>query len=268
MSDTADNVRTVFEHFCSDMPIGIDFIDTTDDEQTGEQFLSVVVSVHPSVGPEKARQMAIRPVFQAYARLVAEAGLDYPLEAILRLAVETDDGIPLMGTFRCAVPWVREHANDNLTLEQTIALVLETRRSPDDVATATSGEWEPGYDLEWRQAEPIDADEFPAQTPYEYWAGKSVEYPGSDEGTLSVARGGEDVWRACDECGWRSTLHFYAPDAVYCEGCDRQLGETDRPVEQDLVALEGSEIVAEDGETVATVEWFDDRIRVHEGDDA
>lgn len=180
MSNTAENVRTVFEQLCADTPFGIDMIEITDDAQTGEQFLSVLVSVHPRVGPEKARRKAIRPVFQAYARLVAEAGLDYPLEAVLRLAVETDDGIPLLGTFRCAVTWVREHVNDNLTLEQMVALIFETGRGPEDVATATSGEWEPGYDLEWRQAEPLPADEFPAETPYEYWAGKSVEYPGTD----------------------------------------------------------------------------------------
>ena len=66
---------------------------------------------------------------------------------------------------------------------------------------------------------------------------------------LPVASGDDERWRTRAECGWRATLRFSNPDAVYCEGCDRQLGETDRPVESDLVALEDSGIVTEDGET-------------------
>jgi len=77
-----------------------------------------------------------------------------------------------------------------------------------------------------------------------------------------------DRWRTCADCGWYATIRFYTPDAVYCEDCNTKLGETDEPVTQDLVALEGDEIVAENGETLATVEWDDDRIEVHEAGDA
>lgn len=78
-------------------------------------------------------------------------------------------------------------------------------------------------------------------------------------------RSAEQIWRACVECGWYAEMNFYNPDAVYCEDCGRQLGETDQSVEFDLVALEGSEIISESGETLATVEWYDDRIKIHEG---
>lgn len=75
----------------------------------------------------------------------------------------------------------------------------------------------------------------------------------------------EPVWRTCADCGWYATLRFYSPEMVYCEDCNQQLGETDRPVKQDLVALESDEIVSENGETLATVEWFDDVVETHTG---
>lgn len=77
----------------------------------------------------------------------------------------------------------------------------------------------------------------------------------------------ETVWRACAECGWYAEINFYNPDAVYCEGCNQQLGETDRPVESGRAALVDGEIIdAETEETLAIVEWFDDRLEIHETD--
>lgn len=75
-----------------------------------------------------------------------------------------------------------------------------------------------------------------------------------------------DVWRACIGCGWYAEINFYNPDLIYCEDCGQKLGETDQPVESDLAALEVDEIVhADTGETLATVEWNDDRVEIHEG---
>ena len=84
---------------------------------------------------------------------------------------------------------------------------------------------------------------------------------------MSVVTQQDRVWRACIECGFRSQFAFYTPSSVYCEGCDTKVGETDRAVEADLVALKGDTIVdTKTDETLATVEWHDDQLEIHEGD--
>jgi len=74
-----------------------------------------------------------------------------------------------------------------------------------------------------------------------------------------------EIWRACANCGWYAELNFYNPDSIYCEGCDRKVGETDQPVESGRAALRNGKIIdAETDSTLATVEWFDDQLEIHE----
>jgi hypothetical protein len=178
---SVDNITRVIEHYCEDSEddLQLEGMDIVTDQETNEEFLEVVVSTSAEMPQEKVPQFYVRPVFQAYARLVVDANLDYPLEAVASVRVPGDRERRLpFGAFRTSVMWVREHSNGNLTLEQTLHLALQTLQRPESQVDAVN--WIPEYPDDWRQLEAPDADSFPAGVSYDYWAGRSVSYPGSE----------------------------------------------------------------------------------------
>jgi len=178
---SVDSITRVIEHYCedSDGDLQLEGLDIVTDQETNEEFLEVVVSTSAERPDKKSPQFYVRPLFQAYARLVVDANLDYPLEAVASVHVSGDRERRLpFGAFRTSVMWVREHAHGNLTLEQTLHLALQTLQQPASLQDAVN--WVPEYPDDWRQLEAPDADTFPAGVSYDYWAGRSVSYPGSE----------------------------------------------------------------------------------------
>jgi hypothetical protein len=152
--------------------VTVEGVAMTTDAETNEEFLNVVALASPNQfdDPVAIRSAVLSVLLSAYVPLV-EAGFEYPLEAVVFLAVP--DPPPVLAT-RTAVVWAREHIEDNLTLEQLLALVFETTQQPDDPETARD-DWVPEYDLDWRQVD--DPEPFGADVEYEYWSQGKVPYP-------------------------------------------------------------------------------------------
>lgn len=65
-------------------------------------------------------------------------------------------------------------------------------------------------------------------------------------------------FRKCSKCGYDGRYAFYNPDSIYCEGCNRLVGETSTPVEDGMAALSGNAVIhANSSEVLATVNWFE-----------
>lgn len=168
-------VTSTIKGVCEETPLEIEHTDFVEEEETGEAFIDFIVSFPKESIDEDITTTIIRPFFQAYARLVNDAGLEYPLEVISGFRMPPAEGVVKVSGFRISVMWAREHANENLTLGQILYIVYRTLQSPDNPEEALY--WLPSYDADWRGITPDDADELPGSVYYDHWAGKETTLP-------------------------------------------------------------------------------------------
>lgn len=173
--DKFDAITDVIGGVCDETSLRIHHSKFVEDEDTGEDFIDFIISFPKEEKEGEFATTIIRPFFQAYARLVNEGGLEYPLEVIAGLRGFPVEGIAKVAGFRISVMWAREHANENLTLGQILDLVYTTLQSPDNPQEALY--WLPSYGVDWRNMTPEDADELPASVYYDHWAGKETTLP-------------------------------------------------------------------------------------------
>lgn len=183
---SVEDLQPVFERMCEYQPedVRLKNIEILDDEQTGEEFLGVFVSVPAGIDTDGAHHSAyIKPVVVACCLLVDQYGFNFDVEvyAGARGFPQLPAGDLPYSASRIAARWISQHLAGDLTLKQLLVLVFRTVQVPDGPQDALSG-WLPEYELDWRAADPPRADEYDAQTPFEYWSSGKVLYPADADG--------------------------------------------------------------------------------------